>query len=180
MIREPTTSRRRGDRRSAGIALVEILVALSVLAIGFLSLVATLAQNARLQRLTHEKHLAILGAESVLEDLRRGEFRTLASRYGPSGSPGPDFDLVGLNPRSTDPDGHVGRISFLLDETASDPIAAAFELPRDLNGDGDALDVHVAADYRILPGRIVIEWAGAGGDSRIEVRALLIDSEDSE
>jgi type II secretory pathway component PulJ len=165
------------SRSENGIALVEILVALSLLAIGFLSLVATLAQNARLQRITHEKHLAVLGAESILEDLRRADFRELVAEYGGSKR---HFDLVGLSPQSGDADGRVGRILFVLDETATDSVAQAFELPRDLNGDGDALDASVKADYRILPVRIQVDWHGAGGNSTIEVRAVLIAPEDVE
>jgi len=161
----------------SGIALVEILVALSLLAIGFLSLVATLAQNARLQRLTHEKHLAVLGAESILEDLRRTDFNQLVATHAGSEQ---HFDLTGLSAREGDGDGHVGRIFFVLDETANDSVAKAFELPRDLNGDGDALDKNVAADYRILPVRIQVDWTGVGGASSIEVRAVLIGPEDSE
>jgi hypothetical protein len=169
----------RPARGDAGLALVEILVALSLLAIGFLSLVATLAQNARLQRITHEKHLAVVGAESILEDLRRADFRSVVTEFGSGASPGPNFDLVGLAARPGDVDGRVGRISFILDETAADTVAKQLGLPRDLNGDGDALDTSVKADYRMLPVRIEVEWSGAGGDSRIEIRGMLFGPEDS-
>jgi type II secretory pathway pseudopilin PulG len=166
--------------REIAITLVEVLVSLSVLTVGFLSLVATIAQNSRLQRVTHEKHIAVAGAESILEDLRRSDFREILDDFGPSGTPGPGFDLVGLNALADDVDGHVGHISFILDETAVDSVAAAFELPRDLNGDGDSCDSNVSAGYRILPIRIIVEWTGAGGESRIEVRAVLTGREDSE
>jgi len=180
MINVQTTRADGSVRRAAGIALVEILVSLTLLAVGMLSLIATLVQNSRLQRATHEKHLAVVGAESILEDMRRADYGDLISTYGSGGTPGCDFDITGLNPRSSDADGHVGHLSFILDETATDPIAARFGLPRDLNGDGDATDVSVAASYRLLPVRIRIEWDGVSGASSLEFHALLTQPEESE
>jgi type II secretory pathway pseudopilin PulG len=167
-------------RGPAGIALIEILVALALLAIGFLSLVATLAQNARLQRISRERQIAVAGAESMLEELRRSDFASLTEAFGECGTKGPHFDLVGLNRRPEDADGHVGRITFLVDETATDPIAQTFGLPRDLNGDGDACDCAVLSGYRLLPVRIQLEWSGAGGKSHFEVRSVLLGTEESE
>ncbi len=169
-----------GISRDSGIALVEILVSLTLLAVGMLSLIATLAQNSRLQRVTHEKHLAIAGAESVLEDMRRADFGELITTYGTAGSPGNNFDLIGLNARTSDADGHVGLVSFILDETATDTVAARFGLPRDLDGDGNATAINVSAGYRLLPVRIQIEWEGVGGASYLEFHAVLTRPEESE
>jgi hypothetical protein len=177
---ESTSGSRNGVTPDGGVALVEILVSLTLLAVGMLSLIATLAQNSRLQRATHEKHLAAMGAESVLEDLRRAEFGDLLVDYGPGGSPGPHFDIRGLSARSSDADGHVGRLSFLRDETATDSVAGRFGLPRDLNGDGDAADINVSASYRLLPVRVEIEWSGVSGSSYLEFHAVLAQPEESE
>ncbi len=172
-----TDARRAPD---AGIAMLEIVVSITLLAVGLLSLVATLVQNSRLQRVTREKHQAIVAAESILEDLRRADYDTLVTDFGSGGTPGDGFDVSGLNPRSADTDGRVGRVRFVLDETATDPVASRFGLPRDLNGDGDATDSNVATSHRMVPVRIEVEWEGVTGPAFLEFHAILTRPEESE
>ena len=83
--------------------------------------------------------IGLTNPECVLLFLRRSPW-TEANRS--------NFDLDGLDPRPGDFDGHVGRIELILNETATDAIAQAFELPRDRNGDGDAADPNVVATRR--------------------------------
>ncbi len=70
--------------------------------------------------------------------------------------------MVGLTPLE---DGEsVGTIQLITDETVTDA-ALGFQvgMPRNLNGDSDALDTDVGLNARILPVLLTVEWTGRHG-----------------
>ncbi len=87
---------------------------------------------------------------------------------------GNNFVIDGLRPRSTDPDGAVGRIVFpealqgastVLSEQGQDPFLGIL----DMNGNGATNDLNVSNDYTLLPLTVLVEWEGLFGEER-EVR----------
>lgn len=111
--------RRLGPR--AGLSLVEIVVALSVLVVAASIFCQTLLSTTRLRHLNRENTLAADAARVVLERMRNEPFLEIYRDYNvdpkddPGGNgtgPGNLFDVEGLQPLDDAPAGRVGRIFF--------------------------------------------------------------------
>ncbi len=190
---------RLGDKggrrhRTAGVTIVELVVAIGVLAVALLALLSVISSAGQLQQTTREKALAYNAARRKIEEMRnrpldqiyRAFNGTTADDIPGVSCPGSTFAVDGLN---ADGLGPVGTIVFpenssgLLDERIADPTLG---MPKDLNGDGDAGEVQDAAaaaphkaltndNYTILPVKVVIRWRSAGrATSQIEVTTFII------
>lgn len=181
--RFPSTPTPAGAR--AGFTVVEVLITLTILLVALRITVQTLASVNRLSPANRETAIATQAAQSALEELRVIPFSTLFALYNdlpdddPGGigtAPGASFDVPGLQPRGTDPDGRVGRIEFpvIADELREDVDDRDLGMPRDLNGDGVQDSDDHAADYAILPVRVWIEWAGRSGDRTVQMATAFV------
>lgn len=188
----------RGALRSrgmAGITVIELIMAIGVLAVALLSLVTVLASSGSLQQSTREKALAYNAARQKIEEMRNRPLNEVYRAFNGRTSddivgvvcPGKTFTVAGLVPQGSRP---VGEIVFpenssgLLDERIVDPTLG---MPKDLTGDGDADEVENAAvssphrpltdrDYRILPVKIVVRWMSVGKKAaEIEVATFITD-----
>jgi type II secretory pathway pseudopilin PulG len=108
-------------RARAGLTIVEVLVALSVLVVAASIFCQTLLSSARVRQLNRDNALAADAARVVLERMRNRQFHEVYRAYNedpkddPGGSgkgPGNLFDVVGLEPLDDAPQGKVGRITF--------------------------------------------------------------------
>jgi hypothetical protein len=67
-----------------------------------------------------------------------------------------------------------GIISFPgTGELREDVTDDALGMPMDLNADGSIDDQDHATDYRLLPVRIRVQWAGSHGAKFLELHAVL-------
>jgi hypothetical protein len=171
-----------GERRGftfAGVALGTILVVASAAGI-----VAAGIYSARLVRENREEELAGQAAREMIESLRRAPFAQVLALYdadpsndpgGAGSAPGRNFDVLGLSPRERDADGRVGEVMFptLGNALREDVVDAELSMPRDLNSDGVVDDADHAADYRMLPVRIRLQWHARTADRTLVVNQLL-------
>ena len=116
----PLPRSRRAHAR-AGLSLVEIVVALSVLVVAASIFCQTLLSTARMRHLNRESGLAADAARVVLERMRNEPFLEIYRDFNedpkddPGGNatgPGCYFDVTGLEPLDGAPLGKVGRVSF--------------------------------------------------------------------
>jgi type II secretory pathway pseudopilin PulG len=159
--------------QGSGFTLIEVLVSFSALLVVLLGFTRMLLSSSIAASTTHEATLAKEAARAKIEELRAADFSTLFAVYGAA----PDFAISGLDAMLGDADGQPGEILFpvqagMLSETLALP---EFGLPADLNGDGDAEDADVTADYRVLPVVVRVEWRGSGCAGRVEFRTLMGD-----
>lgn len=105
----------------AGLTIVEVIVALSVLVVAASIFCQTLLSTARVRQLNHDNALAADAARVVLERMRNEPYLHIYRDYNedpkddPGGTgtgPGNLFDVPGLQPRDDAPQGKVGRITF--------------------------------------------------------------------
>lgn len=176
---------RERSGREGGFSLLEVMVSATVFLLVAGAVTTSIVVSSALNTTSRETALAAHAAESLIEELKSVDFAEAFARYNASpkddpalgSSPGAAFVVAGLGAPSDDADGFVGRIEFPGDgiELREDEADAELGLPRDLNGDEvqDALD-H-AADYRILPVRVVVEWTGQNGARSIELVTLLTE-----
>jgi hypothetical protein len=135
-----------------------------------------------LNRVNQETALAEAAVRGTMEQITGVPFATAFSLFnanpnddplGPGTAPGATFAVQGLRGDVGVP---PGRIEFPTGGGAQlreDVVDAAWNMPRDLNGDGiiDALD-H-AANYRLLPVRVVVTWRGVSGLRTMMVESML-------
>lgn len=172
----------RSHRR--GVTLLELIIAMAVLAIALLALVSSITSSAKVQQNTRDKTLAYNAAREVIEQMRAYPIDEIWRRYnsatgdnvGTGSNPGNTFTVARLNaPPSGVP---VGQVFFpekggALNETYVDP---SMGMPKDLNRNGDALDTNVNDTYRILPVKVVVTWMAIGGrEIQIEVNTLITE-----
>jgi type II secretory pathway pseudopilin PulG len=177
-----STPRARGLRRKrlankAGFTLIELAISVSILMIGIVSVVGATSRMHSLRQATRDKTLAMNAMRSIGERIHAASARLsgdttdwardLSDIYGPGGSFGADFDVLGLSPFGDSE--FVGNIRLVTDETTTDA-ALGFQvgMPRDLNGDADATDTDVRLNARILPVLLTVEWTGIQGRQFIQ------------
>jgi len=105
----------------AGLTIVEVVVALSVLVVAASIFCQTLLSTARVRQLNRDNALAADAARVVLERMRNEPFLEIYKGYNedpkddPGGNgtgPGHLFDVAGLEPLDGAPLGKVGRVTF--------------------------------------------------------------------
>lgn len=187
-LRFPLPERRDVVARSrCGFSLVELMIAVLILAIAVCALSSSILSSMVLNRMNRETTLALQGAREVMEQIHGEEFgqafpaynATAGDYVGLDAERGPTFDVAGLEPRTGDVDGLVGRIDFPTlsssgtEELREDSPDAGLGMPRDLDGDGFVTGLDVSGDYRLLPVRIVVQWRGVRGDRELQLSTVL-------
>ena len=177
----PGIRARGGAGPRAGMTMLEIAIAVAVLAVGMGGAVYSLLTSSSLERSTREQALALQAAESCLESLQATNFPETFLRFNGTAaddpaagdSPGNDFDVVGLSAWPGDPDGLPGEILFPGDgvslfENVNMP---QLGMPRDLTLDDppavDLVNIDHADDYRVLPVLVRVRWTGARGNREL-------------
>jgi hypothetical protein len=116
-----THVRRRPCSRSAGLTVVEIVVALSVLVVAVSIFCQMLVSTARMRTMNRESLLAADGARVALERLRNEPFLEVWPLFnedasddpaGAGSGPGQRFAVEGLDALEGAPSGMVGRYYF--------------------------------------------------------------------
>jgi type II secretory pathway pseudopilin PulG len=168
--------------------LIEIIIGLGVVVMALLGIMSAMVSASRMDETTAEQVRALNACKSVIETMKQTTFTEIWSRFNSNGAddpggagtaPGPNFAVAGLRAQNGDADGMPGQIVFPesatgnLSETAIDA-RMGMAVAKDLNGDGDALDTNVNTTYRILPVRIVVDWAGARGPYHMEITTFLV------
>lgn len=176
--------------RRSGFALIELIVAGSVLMIGALALVQTFAVSREVGRSNRETAVAAEVARGVLEQLE--SFTPHAAIFAlHNAAPGDDpgglapiagftgsgFDVPALGVAAGDLDGLVGEVVFPIDlltgELREDLDLPELGMPRDLNGDLVIDGDDRANDYILLPTLVRLRWESAGRVRSYEVRTIL-------
>ena len=168
--------RRREKHASgqAGFTVLEMALATVTLMVGIMSISAATLRMHQLSRQNREKAQAYNAVHGIAERINSASaiaamepstwVQTVLDAYGPGGTIGDSFDVLGL----TAPEGAdtVGTIEIITDETITDEeLGTIMGMPRDLNGDGDALDTDVSGDANMLPIVITARWRNKGVDS---------------
>ncbi|MBI5364976.1 MAG: hypothetical protein HZA53_17495 [Planctomycetes bacterium] len=172
--------------------MVEITVAASVLVIGALGMVTSVAASLRLVDANRESMVAHQAARGLAEQMQNLTFAQVFATYnanaaddpgGAGRAPGATFDVGGLRVPTAHGGGvaaatRVGAIEFptlasgVLSESVVD---ARLGMPRDLNGDGVITNGAMPGSYLLLPVRIRLRWQGAGGTHTMTVETLLVN-----
>jgi type II secretory pathway pseudopilin PulG len=172
--------------RTAGLTLLELMMAMVVLTVAVSMLASSMSSAARLGPVQRENALAGEAARRILETLRNEPYDQIYASFNgdPSDDPagagsaaGSGFAVAGLAPADDDPDGFPGEILF---PTQAPPLLEAgtwleLGMPRDLDLDGviDAAD-H-AGDYRILPIEVRVRWKGTSGMRQLSLYTQFVE-----
>ena len=168
--------------------MIEVLLAATLVVVGVLAFTRSIVASIETTSTTSEAARANEAARQMLETLRGTDFDDVFALFNATGAddpggadsaPGAAFAVAGLAPLANDADGLPGEIVFPAGATASelreDVDDLRLGMPRDLNGDG-AVDANDhAADYELLPVLVRVEWRGANGPGRVELKTILAD-----
>ena len=173
MTIEPPAGRRR-SRRQAGFALVDLLVAATILALALLGHASTVLGGHRLSRSVEHRTIALEAARQFVDRLRSdpdwdGLYTALVGLYSPTvGSNG----MAGRAPQDYYADyvtpKDLGTVRVLVSvpqsgtELREDAVLPAFGLPYDLNADGTVDALPHQSDYAVLPVTVRFSWLPAG------------------
>lgn len=167
-------------RSRRGFTLVEVALAVTVMLVAMMAMSASSLQMNSLRRQNRERSIAqnmirvISENIHAISDQKKIEAQGTAQSWAdlmvealsPGGELGTTFGVLGLNEQ--DGQATVGTIRVILDESTTDAaLGLEMGLPRDLNGDGDATDIDVSANARILPVLVTARWNGVSGDVTI-------------
>jgi prepilin-type N-terminal cleavage/methylation domain-containing protein len=162
-------------RNKSGFTLVELMIASMVLLVASMGLVAAFVAAVNLQETTRETTLAAQAAREKIEEIQGADFDSAFATF----SAAMNFAVEGLTPVEWDPDGMVGSVYFPV--SAADPtlLDEAFvtdggEMPRDLNGDGDAVDT-LNTGYLILPVMVEINWLSKTGERTYQIVTFVVE-----
>jgi len=179
---------RRRARLSApgaerGFTVLELMISSTVFVLVAGAVVTALVVSNALNMTNRETAIASRAAQSMLEELKACTFAEIFKRYNGTaadnpaggGSPGDDFAVKGLDLQEGDADGFAGSIEFPGTSTTlrENVVDAELGMPRDLNGDGAIDAADHAANYRILPVRVVVRWNGQNGPRTFELVTVL-------
>ena len=162
-------------RQQDGFTVIEMALATVTLLVGIMSISAATLRMFQLGRQNHEKVRAHNAVHAVAERINSASAiasqnpdtlaQTIIDTYGVGGSVGAAFQVPGLTPQIGET--RVGKIEIITNETKTDAeLGAAMSMPRDLNGDGDALDTNVTGDARVLGIIITVKWRDKGVKSQ--------------
>jgi type II secretory pathway pseudopilin PulG len=178
----------RRYRTRRGITLVEMVVALGVMAVGLLGFLQSIVAAVNVARAQREIAIASEAGRQTIERMRSESFAQVFKRYnvdpnddpgGAGTAPGASIVVAGLRPLPGAAGGAVGRIVFPT-RTAGTAVAV-FEnvaddnlgMPRDLNGDNQIDAANTITDYRILPVMVQFDWLGANGPQHVRFTTQL-------
>ena len=147
-------------QKNSGMTLIEIVVAMAVLATILCALVSVLMSASKLDTLTRERGAAANAVVKMAELMRNRNFANVYDDYSPGGFTGNTFSVHDLQ---GDFDPPVGTITFFVDETDTSTDGKMLGLPMDLDGDGAVNTVDVSASHVLLPIKLNITWHGATG-----------------
>jgi len=156
-----------------GMTLVEVAIAMSVIAIGLMAVISAVMSMSQLSLANEEDLLALNIARQKIAELKDAPFNTVFNLYGPNSSM--RTSNVGALQRGT-LDGGTVTIMFpvnaagALDETVVD---ASLGMPQDLNGNGSSTDTDVSGSYTVLPVRIRVQWNSRTGARELNLITML-------
>ncbi len=172
-----------GNRATRGMTLLELLVAMVILATALIGFMWGLGVSVQEVGSTKLSYIAHVTAQSMIEEMKTVPFDEVFLTYGAiSGkdSFAVTYDDDGNTYTLTAPGGgNAGEIILCVDEMAI-PSDFGWVSAYDLNDDGDALDIDVSAEYVILPVIVRVSWEDAVGIREIELTTILMDPKHDE
>lgn len=186
-MRQVVRGRAGGRRGTRGLSLLELCVAMSLLAVALVGYAKTVARASTATRTSREGALANEAVRTVIESMRAESLANVFRMYndyapddlGGVVNPGADFAVVGLEPRVGDADGMAGEIVFPatlvggVPELHEDLVSTDFDMPADLTGEGTIDGLDHGADYKMLPVIVRVRWRGVGGPTQVEFKTIL-------
>ena len=179
-------------KAKAGLTLVEIAIAMPIIAIAMGMFVQMLTAGTNLRSTSRDNWVASMAVQDTLEIMRNDAYEDLFVLYndnplddpgGPGTAQGIHFDVEGLEALASDVDGQVGRIHLPTFNAGSavapvwqlreDQANPALGMPRDLNGDSIINTLDHASDFTLLPVQIELQWQSRFGPRRIRMQTIL-------
>ena len=167
------TTERTGE---AGISLIEVMVAVAVIMLGFLALGQTIVTTHTLERTSIERRTVLSTLRIVGEELRTVAddaasdpdtwAQTILDELAAGTRLGTNFTVQGLYLQEGETT--HGTIEVITDERRTDAdLGVPLGMPRDLDADGDVDNGDVRATASMLPVVVTLKYRGLNGNRTI-------------
>ncbi|MEN8150099.1 MAG: hypothetical protein ABFS86_09760 [Planctomycetota bacterium] len=166
----------------AGLGLVEMMVAVAILATAILAILSVAAHSIKLDSVNRETALASDAARVRYEQLRALPLLQVLATYNTDPTDDPEGEYTAVGPKA-----QISRDQAGLDfastvelpltkegELREDAVRPELGLPRDLNGDGVIDDEDHRDDYVILPVAVRVTWTGSSGPREVRLTGVLL------
>ena len=110
----PRKMREKNYQSPQGFTLVEVLIAIGILAIVIVGLLQLFVYCSTLAEAAGNTTLAVNEAQNEMEEIRNHSFGSIATDYASGGTPGNTFTLTNLNGTGTITTSQIGGSSELL------------------------------------------------------------------
>lgn len=102
----------RNLRKSRGLSLLEIMIALAVLAIALSGIISATLHGQTMQDLNRQLDLARNAAMTKMEEVRARDFTTIVTTYGGAANANNRFGVTGLRPPPSVLANQIGVVSL--------------------------------------------------------------------
>ena len=184
--------------KEAGMTLLEVVIAVAVLAVAVCGTVGAMLACYQMNTRSREENLATAAAQDMLATIRETPFENIVASFS-----GTTFRVNGLNTPAGGAD--HGEVIIIADETPDEAVYSRdLELPAgpdglDLNGDGDRTDVLNAPDptstfpydldgdgalvtgavapanFKLIPVVVLVRWESSTGMARLQFMTMIVD-----
>jgi len=141
------------SNRKGGFALLELMIAMTLLTVGILGILLSMGQCFRGNEASLREDDATVAFMETLERLRTQNLAELYSKY--QGKTIPARNLISDSGNLA-----MVRVNFFVNETT---LPAEFGALWDLDGDGELSNPNVSGSYYLLPTRLDLFYQGVDG-----------------
>lgn len=161
----------------AGISLLEVMIAVAVILLGFLALGQTIVTTHALKRTSEERRIVLSAMRVVGEEVRSLSddvaatspdtwAQTIVDTVASGTRLSSTFSVDGLAPQSGSTT--VGSIRIVTNETSTDAdLGVQIGMPRDLDSDGSASNGNVTSSATMLPVVLTVRYRGLAGNRTV-------------
>ncbi len=164
-MNDPKTTPRTAE---AGFTLIEVMISAVIFVVGCCAMVGGLVVSEGARQDCDSREVALEAVLSIADEIRATPIDQVVSDWGEEGVFGNTFPIPGVKKG-------LGRITIVHDETLTDDaLGMKLDMPRDLDGDGEAKTEDVSTTAFMLPVIVEAAWGPKGRREKFRIPVVVL------